>query len=109
MTRDHANAMTAHPHIRLDEQGVAWIDAANIKVIEVVLDRLAYGWSPEEIHFQHAELSLAQIHSALAYYYDHQSILEAEIASQEQTVRRLRSEAGESPLVNRLKARGLLA
>ncbi len=54
--------MTAHPHIRLDNQGVAWIDGTNVKVIEVVLDRLAYGWSPEEIHFQHAaDLSLAQI------------------------------------------------
>ena len=102
-------AMTAHPHIRLDAHGVAWIDDANVKVIEVVLDRLAYGWSPEEIHFQHADLSLAQIHSALAYYYDHQARLNAEIASHEHTARRLRSEAGESPLVTRLKARGLLA
>jgi hypothetical protein len=44
-----AMSMIAHPHIRLDEQGIAWIDDANVKVIEVVLDRLAYGWSPEEI------------------------------------------------------------
>ena len=78
-------------------------------MIEVVLDRLAYGWSPEEIHFQHAELSLAQIHSALADHHDHAIHSGRKIASQEQTVRRLRSEAGESPLVNRLKARGLLA
>ncbi len=102
-------SMIAHPHIRLDAQGVAWIDDANVKVIEVVLDRLAYGWSPEEIHFQHPHLSLAQIHAALAHYYDHQAALDAEIARQEQTVRRLRLEAGNSPLVARLKARGLLS
>ncbi len=42
-------ATAAHPHIRLDARGVAWIDDANVKVIEVELDRLAYGWSPEEI------------------------------------------------------------
>jgi uncharacterized protein (DUF433 family) len=101
--------MISHPHIRLDAQGVAWIDDTNVKVIEVVLDRLAYGWSPEEIHFQHADLSLAQIHAALTYYYDHQPTLDAEIARQEQVVHRLRQEAGESPLVARLKARGLLA
>lgn len=98
-----------HPHVRLDDQGVAWIDDTNIKVIEVVLDRLAYGWSPEEIHFQHTDLSLAQIHAALTYYYDHQPAVDAEIAHQERTVRRLRREADESPLVARLKARGLLA
>src|SRR3990172_8587789 len=73
-------AMIAHPHIRLDARGVAWIDDVNVKVIEVVLDRLAYGWSPEEIHFQHPHLSLAQIHAALAYYYDHQAALDGEIA-----------------------------
>ena len=73
-------SMIAHIHIRLDAQGVAWIDDANVKVIAVVLDRLAYGWSPEEIHFQHPHLSLAQIHAALAHYYDHQAALDAEIA-----------------------------
>ena len=101
--------MIAHPHIRLDERGVAWIDDTNVKVIEVVLDRLAYGWSPEEIHFQHRHLSLAQIHAALAHYCDHQALLEAEIARQEQTISRLRREAGDSPLVVRLEARGLLS
>jgi hypothetical protein len=49
-------------HIYLDERGVAWIDDTNVKVIEVALDKLAHGWSPEEIHLQHAHLSsLAQI------------------------------------------------
>ena len=102
-------SMIAHPHIRLDDQGVAWIDDANVKVIEVVLDRLAYGWSPEEIHFQQPHLSLAQIHAALAHYYDHQVSLDAEIARQEEAIHRLQREAGDSPLVARLKARGLLS
>lgn len=97
------------PHINRDDRGVAWIDDTNVKVIEVVLDRLAYGWSPEEIHFQHPGLSLAQIHAALTYYCDHQPELDAEIAGQHDAVRRLREQAGESPLVARLKARGLLA
>src|SRR2546426_4103372 len=102
-------SMIAHPHIRLDDHGVAWIDDTNVKVIEVVLDRLAYGWSPEEVHFQHSGLSLAQIYAALGYYYDHQHEIDVQIAAQEEDVRRLRAEAGESPLVTRLKARGLLS
>ena len=40
-------------HVELDERGVAWIAGANVKVAEVVLDKIAYGSSPEEIHFQH--------------------------------------------------------
>ena len=32
-------------HIWLDEQGKAWVDDTNTKVIEIVKDVLAYGWS----------------------------------------------------------------
>ena len=37
--------------IELDARGVAWIRGTKVKVIEVVLDKIAYGSSPEEIHF----------------------------------------------------------
>ena len=39
----------AMTHIELDENGVAWIRGANTKVIQVVMDRMAEGWTPEEI------------------------------------------------------------
>ncbi|MFN4259928.1 MAG: DUF433 domain-containing protein [Gemmataceae bacterium] len=56
-------------HIQLDERGGAWIDDTNIKVVEVVLDHLTYGWSAPEIRHQHDDrLTLSQIHAALAYY-----------------------------------------
>ena len=38
------------------------------------------GLSPEEIATQYGHLSLAQIHAALAYYFDHQAELDGEIA-----------------------------
>lgn len=66
-------------YIEIDERGVAWIGGTRVKVVEVVLDKIAHGWSPEEIHFQHPHLSLAQIHAALTYYYENQSRLDAEI------------------------------
>lgn len=95
-------------HIYLDERGVAWVDDTNVKVIEVVLDKLAYGWSPEEIHFQHSYLSLAQIHAALSYYYDHQSAFDAEIERQLQEVNALAAQARDSPFRRRLRAAGKL-
>ena len=94
-------------HIEIDERGVAWITGANTKVIEVVLDKLAYGWSPEEIHFQHSYLTLAQIHAALTYYYDHQSELDAEIMRQLAEVDALAEAAKDSPGRRRLRDRGL--
>jgi uncharacterized protein (DUF433 family) len=48
--------------IELDDRGVAWIGGTTVNVTEVVLDKIAYGSSPEEIHFQHPHVSLAQIH-----------------------------------------------
>ena len=101
-------AMVAAPHIKRDDRGVAWVDETNVKVIEIVLDRLAYGWSPEEVYFQHPELSLAQIYAALTYYYDNQVEFDGAIASQQAEVRRLREGADEPPLVARLRALGLL-
>ena len=69
----------ATAHIEVDENGVAWIDDTKVKVIEIVIDKIVHGSSPEEMHFQYPHLSLAQIHAALAYYYDNQAALEAEL------------------------------
>jgi len=95
-------------HIYLDERGIAWIDDTNVKVIEVVLDKLAHGWSPEEIHFQHAHLSLAQIHAALSYYYDNQQTFEATIERQLQEIEAMAAQASDSPFRKRLRAMGKL-
>jgi uncharacterized protein (DUF433 family) len=65
--------------IELDHQGVAWLGGTKVKVAEIVLDKIANGWSPEEIHFQHPNLSLAQIHAALTYYYENQARIDAQI------------------------------
>src|SRR5258707_15606842 len=65
--------------IELDDRGVAWIAGTKVKVTEVVLDKIAYGSSPEEIHFQHPNLSLAQIHGALTYYYENQDKVDEQI------------------------------
>jgi uncharacterized protein (DUF433 family) len=65
--------------IELDDRGVAWIAGTKVKVAEVVLDKIAYGSSPEEIHFQHPHLSLAQIHGALTYYYENQDEVDEQI------------------------------
>lgn len=86
--------------IEIDDQGVAWIASANTKVVEVVLDKLAYGWSPEEMHRQHPHLSMAQIHAALSYYYEHQSEVNADIERRDRIVEELRSQQ-KSPLTRR--------
>src|SRR5437762_3113820 len=98
----------ATPHIWIDTDGRAWIDDANVKVIEVVLDHLAYGWSPDEIHFQHPHLSLGQIHAALAFYYDHQQEFDSLIEQSLKQADALAAAAHDSPGRRRLGALGRL-
>ena len=101
-----SQAETRYEHIVLDDAGVAIIDDSTMKVIELVLEQAAYGWSAEELHFQHPYLSLGQIHSALAYYWDHKRDLDEEITRRRKHVEQLRRTTPPSPLVARLKAQG---
>jgi uncharacterized protein (DUF433 family) len=78
--------------IELDENGVPWIGGANTKVVEVVLDKKAHDWSPEEIHLQHPHLSMAQIHAALSYYYEHQDEVDRDIERRYREVEALRTQ-----------------
>ena len=85
---------TPMPHIWLDERGRAWIDDTNVKVIEVVLDKLGPDrLTPDQIHEEHDHLSLAQIHAAFTYYYDHQAEFDAEIERQDRMVDELRAQS----------------
>ena len=92
---------TVTPHIWIDEQGRAWIDDANIKVIEIVLDHIAYGWTAEAIQENHPVLTLAQVYAALAWYYDHQADIDAEVERQSELLQALRAAAKPSPLARR--------
>lgn len=104
-----SKTVTSVPHIRLDAEGRATIEGTSCKVVEIALDHLAHGWSPEEIFIQHyRQISLAQIHAALSYYYDHKAELDAEISNQCRWVEDLRAQAGESPFLARMKAEGRL-
>jgi len=94
---------TAYPHIEIDSKGTAIISGTTTKVIEVVLDHLAHHWDAHEIRRQHPYLHLAQIHSALAYYFDNQDELDRDIESRRQKVIAIQAIRQDSMLGDRLK------
>ena len=96
---------TRYEHIILNEAQVPTIAGTTIKVIELVLDHLAYGWSPEELHFQHPHLTMGQIYSALAYYWDHKAELDQDIERRLRLIDQFQQTAPLPPLAERLKAR----
>ncbi len=55
-----------------------------IRVMDIVLWQTKCGWSPDEIVFHFPQLSLAEVHAALAYYWDHKEKVEADIRSSEE-------------------------
>ncbi|MBM3762545.1 MAG: DUF433 domain-containing protein [Acidobacteria bacterium] len=65
--------------IHLDPNGIAWLTGTRTKVIEVVMDHRAHGWSAEEMHFQHPHLTISQIHAAMSFYYDNQAKVDQQI------------------------------
>jgi hypothetical protein len=60
------------------------------------------------MHYHHPHLSLAQIHAALAYYFDHQAEFDSEIESGLHQAEKLAAETTDSPLRQRLRRLGKL-
>jgi uncharacterized protein (DUF433 family) len=101
-------AETRYEHIVLNASQVPIIAGTSMKVVELALAQLAYGWSPEELHFQFPYLTLGQIYSALAYYWDHREELDRDIERRMEAVNQLRRTLGPFPLITRLQAKGLI-
>jgi uncharacterized protein (DUF433 family) len=74
--------------IYLDEQGRARIEGTRFKVIHLARDRRA-GLDVDALHQAYPDLTLAQIHAALSYYYAHQDDLDAEMERADQEVEAL--------------------
>jgi uncharacterized protein (DUF433 family) len=78
-------------HICLDERGIAYITGTSMKVVSIVIDAVTWAMTPQQIQENYPKLSLAQIHAALAYYYDHQAEVDAQLAAWDAEYEPLRS------------------
>lgn len=99
---------TEYKYVELNQDNVPIIAGTTMKVVELVEAQIAYSWSPAELNLNHRYLTMSQILSALAYYWDHKPELDAEIKRREDYVKQAEIEAGESPFAARLRAQGLL-
>ena len=83
--------VVASQHILVDDHGQALIAGTRTKVSLVARDMLS-GLSAQQIHALYPHLSLAQIHAALAHYYDHQKEFDALLAKEDQAVEQIQSQ-----------------
>ena len=94
---------TRYEHVVLDGHGTPIIAGTSMKVKELITERFAWGWSPEELLVNHPGLTLGQIFSALAYYADHQGEIDGTLEEDLQFVDHMRRQDGPSPLTLRLR------
>jgi len=66
-------------YLEIEAPHQAKIANSRIRVSQLIQEKHAHGWSAEELHFQHPEISLAAIYSALSYYYTYQREIDTQI------------------------------
>ncbi|MEM9152395.1 MAG: DUF433 domain-containing protein [Cyanobacteria bacterium P01_F01_bin.3] len=99
----------SYPHIEKQGTQPARLQRLpRIRVAQIVMDYLTYGWSVEEICRQHPYLKPAEAHAAMGYYFDHQKEIDQEITQEWEQVQSSMSQVARSPFCTRMKAKGLL-
>lgn len=94
-----------YPHIIQETGQSACLERwPRVRVAQIAMDHLGRAWSSEEIARQYPHLSLSEIHSALAYYFDHQEQIDHEIQAELRDINGQSAMARQSPLVLKLAA-----
>jgi uncharacterized protein (DUF433 family) len=101
-----AQATTPKQHVTSTPDvcgGKPCIAGTRIRVWDIAA-RAQAGDSPDEILSDFPHLTLADIHAALAYYYDFREEIEQQMAADEAFVQSLREQLGPGPLEANLAA-----
>ena len=84
--------------------GKPCVAGTRIRVQDIMVWHELQGLSADEIVTQFPQLSLADVHAALAYYYDHREEIQREISEAKELARAMKA-AGLSPLQRKLSDR----
>lgn len=95
-----------HSHVEVRSNGKAYIAGTGFKVRVLAEEHLATGADAPELQAGHPDLTLGQIHSALAFYYDHKDEFDLEIEKLNRLATEMRAEQGESLFARKLRAVG---
>src|SRR5207249_9166851 len=82
----------------------AYVTGTRVRVQDIYALSELQGKTPDEIVAALPHLTLAQVHSALAYYFEHREEILQEIRRDDDFVSAVRSKLGPGPLEAKLKA-----
>jgi uncharacterized protein (DUF433 family) len=80
------NLIVINPHVR---NGKPCIAGTGLRVTDVAIATIFHERTPSQIASDY-DISLAQVHAALAYYYEHKDDLDEDIRHQTETARELK-------------------
>jgi uncharacterized protein (DUF433 family) len=96
----HVIAIELRPNRAGQER--AFIAGTRVRVQDIYAMAEVHGQSPDEIVEALPHLTLAQVHGALAYYFDHRDAILQELREDREAAAQLRQSLGEGPLAAKL-------
>ena len=82
--------------------GKPCIVGTRIRVWDIHLAHDRLGKSPDEIIEDYPELTLAAVHAALAFYWDHKAEIDKQMKEADDLVEQIKAASGPGPLVRKL-------
>ena len=100
------HAIATHIEIRPNRAGhdLAFIHGTRVRVQDVAMLAEVQGRTPDQIIDAFPHLTLAQVHAALSYYFDHRSEIQDDLREDEEFAEQLRKLRGPGVLERRLKS-----
>ena len=99
-----AATATGYRHIKISASGVPLIAGTGYKVVPLIEQYKARGWTAEEFQQHYPDLTPAQRHSVLAYYYDHADELDGDLQRRANLVEETPRRTPPPPVVDHLRA-----
>ena len=102
------STVSAYPHIVKEPGSPARLEShSRTRVAMIVMDYLGRGLGPEEIVRHYSYLTLAEVHSAMAYYHDHRDEIDSEIQGELEQLDNSPNSNCRSAVWQKLKAHGI--
>jgi len=93
-----------YPHIAKSAGEPARLERLpRIRVSQIVTDYLNHGWSADEMCLHYPHLNLAEVHSAMAYYFDHQKEIEQELEREQELIAKSEKNVAPTPFETRMR------
>ena len=97
-------AATTYPHIEKPGNAPARLSRVlRTRVATIVAEYLTHGYSADEIVRQYPYLRIAEVHSAMSCYFDHQTEIDTEILKEIEDLNQWEANHAPAPVVLRLR------